>query len=144
MTIAAPGPYQLIVAGLVAALQARIPSLKRVLDYEPTAIHAAPMAYVIFDASTVLPAGQRSVRHFRPVVRVVVPWVDNERAEQQIAQYIDQVIGAVDADPYLGGAISSGYARVIEQQGVFVVIGKVTYRALDSTIDALAKVSYGS
>jgi hypothetical protein len=144
MTTTSPGPYQQVVAGLVAALRARVPALKSVLDYEPARVDATPMAYVLFDASSILPAGQLSARHFRPLVRVVVQWVDNEQAERQIAQFVDQVIAAVDADPFLGGAITSGYARVIEQQGVFVVINKTTYRALDCTIDALSKVPYGS
>lgn len=135
--------YADIVAGVVARLQT-IEALISVLDYEPTAIHEAPAAYVLFDESTVTGAGQRSVRRYRLLVRCVVAWVDNDAAEREIARLVDDVIRVIDEDPQFGGAIPDGMARVVDQQGVFVRIGNTTYRALDSFVEAVLKVPYGS
>lgn len=116
-----------------------------VLLGEPTSFHSShPLGYILFETSTVTNAGQRSVRRPRLLLRILVPSQEYTVAEQLILSLADPVIAAVESDPTLGGLISSGILRVTDQRGVWVTIAGTTYRALDSFVETVNKVAYGS
>jgi hypothetical protein len=72
-----------------------------------------------------------TTRKFRILHRLLVPWQDNEQAEIQIMPFVDSIVDALDADPTLGGVITSGYAQITDIEALWVTIGGVEYRALD-------------
>ena len=118
--------------------------VRQVLTFEPAAVQVYPTLYLLFDSSRVTTAGQRSARRWRIVARLVVARQDVRQDEPTIANLIDALIASVETDPTLGGAVSSGLASVAEQRGVFVEIGGVVYRAVDTFVEVVEKVTYGT
>ena len=130
--------YSAILAGLNERF-ATVPTIARVLDYEPTSIQAFPTLYSLLDRVEYLPAGQARATRYRVLHRLCLRWQDSERAEEQLVPYVDSLAAAVRADPHLGGRIASGLAQVVEAQGTFVVIGGVLLRCLDLYTETLVK-----
>lgn len=138
--------YATIAAALKTAYETILTPLgvRQVLDYEPSSVQVYPTVYLLFDSSKVAVAGQRSTRRWRVVARLVVARQDVRQDEPTIAGLVDGMIIAVEADPALGGAVASGLASVAEQRGIFVEIGGVVYRAIDTYIEIVEKVPYGT
>lgn len=130
--------YAAVIEGLKVRF-ATIPSIKLILDYEPTSIHDAPLLYMLFDNAPRTQTGQVTVMPYRVLCRLAIRWVDNELAERELIPFVNSLPAAIDADATLGGKIASGMARVTNVQGVFVTIGGVLYRALDVTVEATDK-----
>lgn len=109
---------------------------------EPVTVHAGrPLLYVVLDGAIVAPSGQLTARRWRVLARLVVLSQDYTAAERVILDLADPILDAIDADPTLGGVIRLGTARVSEQRAVWAQIANVTYRCLDTTIEALAKAA---
>jgi len=124
--------YAIVVAGLKVRLET-ISTLVSVLPYAPTAIHDAPMAYMLFDHAEYTHNSPVKVSRYFVTIRVAVRWQDNEMAEVQMMPYVDSVPAAILADPQLGGRIPSGMAMVTDAEGGFVTIAGVEYRVVDFT-----------
>jgi hypothetical protein len=122
--------YADIIDGLHAVFDG-VSGLDVVLDYAPTAVHDTPLLYSILDSVEITRGGQMTTRKFRILHRLLVPWQDNEQAEIQIMPFVDSIVDALDADPTLGGVITSGYAQITDIEALWVTIGGVEYRALD-------------
>jgi hypothetical protein len=123
---------------------ATVTGIKVCLDYEPTEIQQPPIIYSLLDAFERSQAGQVTVMRYRILHRLVIAWVHNERAEQQLASFVNAIPAAIDADPQLGGRIASGLARIADGQAVWVKIGGTTFRCLDCYSDVLTKGAYRS
>lgn len=136
--------YAACVAALKSAYSAGLTGVRQVLDHEPAAVQIYPTLYLLFDSSRVTAAGQRSARRWRVLARLVVARQDVRQDEPTVAPLVDALISVVEDDPTLGGAISSGLAGVAEQRGVFVEIGGVVYRAIDTYVEIVEKVAYGA
>ena len=122
--------YAAIVDGLHTAL-AGVSGINVVLDYAPTSVHETPLMYSLLDHIEISRGAQVTTRRFRILHRLLVPWQDNEQAEIQIEPFVDSVVDAIDADPTLGGVITSGLAQIEEVEALWVTIAGVEYRALD-------------
>lgn len=132
---------------IVEALHVRfrtVEGLERapLLTYEPTSIQATPTLYTLLDRVDRGIAGQVQTASYRILNRILFQWVDNERAEEELMPYVDSVPIAVEADPQLGGVISSGIAKAPEVVAVFVSIGGTLYRALDVYVEVTDKRPY--
>lgn len=130
--------YQDIVEGLQDRFET-VTDLETVLAYVPTSIGSTPMMYLLLDSATTERSGQVLAVRYRVLARLVVLWQDNEQAELEVMPLVDAIIGAVEADPHLGGALNSGYARINEVDAGWDELGGVTYRVVDFFADVLAK-----
>lgn len=134
-----------IMAGLVERFQTVSGLI--VLDYEPTTIEP-PTLYTLLDGFERSQQGQLTVMRYRFMSRLCIRWQDNEYAERELLPFVNAIPAAVDADPQLGGRISSGLARVVSAAGdaqrPLVRIGNVDYRAVDFFSDVLHKFPYRS
>lgn len=132
-----------ILLGLHARFQT-LEGIKGIFDYEPAAIEATPIIYSLLDESHRTQQQALTTRRYRFMHRLVVQWVDNPTAEQTILEYTDRIPAAVEVDPQLDGAITSGIAAIVDQITGFVVINKVIYRVLDSYSDVTVKGRFQS
>jgi hypothetical protein len=84
-----------------------------------------------------------SMRYFF-LVRLCVPYQDNEGAELLLDSYINAVPAAIDADPTLGGAISSGLATVstVNSDPAFLDMAGTLCRYADFEVEAVEKAAY--
>lgn len=122
--------YATVLAGLHARL-ATVPGLNAVLDYVPTSVHEPPALYSRLERATITRSGQLRATTYRILHRVVIRWQDNEQAEVEASPFVNSVPLAVETDPWLGGALTSGYAEISECESGFAEIGEITYRVLD-------------
>lgn len=122
--------YANIISGLHTVL-AGVTGIDVVLNYAPTAVHDTPLIYTILDSAEISRGAQVTTRKFRIMHRLVVPWQDNEQAEIQIMPFVDSIPAAIDADPTLGGVITSGMAQIVDIEAAWINIAGVEYRALD-------------
>lgn len=122
--------YAALNAEVVSRLRAS-PLLARVLDFEPTTILDSPTCYVLLDRVDRERIGGGGMVTYGVIARVCIRWSDNEQAEQE-------VIPLADALPDIVGATFAPFTSVFVKEitAVFVVIGGVTYRALDCYITA--------
>ena len=137
----APPVFRDILDGLVATL-GRVEGIKQVLDYEPTAIQTTPLVYLLLDSfEREVKAGLVQER-YRILVRTCIQWQNNRGAEEQLVGFVTTIPAAVDADPTLGGAITSGLARMLSGSTGFLTVGGAMYRVLDLYADVFAKGSH--
>ena len=122
--------YATVLAGLHERL-ATVDGPVDVLDYAPTAIHDTPLIWSLLDNLEIRRNGQVKTKRYRILHRLVVRWQDNEQAEQEIIPYVDSIPAAVEADPHLGGRLTSGYAEITECQAGWITVAGVEYRNLD-------------
>ena len=106
--------------------------------YEPTSIDP-PCLYLLLDSWEHSQAGQVTINRYRVLARVCIRWQDWEQAELELDPYPGLLAAAIDADHHLGFTGRAPHATVTGGPAVFVVIGGVTYRALDCSIDVLEK-----
>lgn len=131
--------YDNVLAGLHAVFADVSPAIPVILRYEPTAIHQTPTLYSLLDTAPRERQGQILATRYRVLNRLVFRWQDNEQAEEEMIPYVDALPGAIDSNPQLGGAITSGIATANDIEAVFVSIGGTVYRALDVYADVLVK-----
>ncbi len=127
--------YPAIVAGLVADFAA-VPGIKHVLDYEPTAIQDTPMLYLLLDTADRARGLDGHVKTtYRLLGTLVIRWQDNEGAEGELVDLLDGVLGALDADPTLGGL--NGQAEIVSADAGYGKIGATLYRIVELGIEAV-------
>lgn len=132
--------YADVLAGLHERI-ATVPGIdsKNVLSYEPTSIVAFPTVYSLLDGIEYGEAGQVRTTKYRVLHRLCLRWQHNERAEQQLIPFVDAIPAAIREDPRLGGRITNGLAVAVEARGVFIEIGGVLLRCLDTYTETLVK-----
>lgn len=137
--------YETVIAGLAERFRA-VPGLatKPILAYEPTSIQATPTLYMLLDRVERSQHGQVTAMRYRILCRLVINWVDNERAEEELIPYVNAIPAAIDADARLGERLPNGLAQVDDMQATFVSIGGVLYRALDTYANVLEKAPFKS
>lgn len=122
--------YATVLAGLDERFRT-ISGLKAILDYEPTAIHDYPTLYSLLDSFEIERRGQVVVWKYRILHRLVFRWQDNAGCELELVWFVNAIPAAVDADPQLGGRITSGLATIAEGDAGWAVIGGTDCRVLD-------------
>ena len=152
---ATPGAYPLGVLELEGlgytlvkdALIARLKTIEgmgdeSVLGYEPASVHRGPLMYVLFDGYTRSHAPQVTGMTYKLLVRVLVPWQDNEGSELLLDDTVNAIPAAIDADPRFLGLTTINSAEVTDAVGVFVNVGGALCRAHDVTVEVLEKGPY--
>lgn len=124
--------YVAIKAGLLSVVRDVVP---RTYGYEPQNIEG-PAAYVLAQDGDGRETGQMVSDEHRLIVRVAVPWTQNERAEEQLSPYIDSVPAALRAARNPGGATLTTYTGY--SAGFWQVSG-ITWRVCDFRVTALDK-----
>lgn len=133
--------YATIIAGLKTAVET-VSGIKETLEYEPQAVQVSPLAYIMLDSYERTQHGQVTAMRYRILVRVCIKWQANKEAELELVGLAASVATAVDADPQLGGAVSSGIAQSPDGRAVWVTIAGTLYRALDVFVSVLDKTAY--
>jgi hypothetical protein len=128
-------------AAVYTGLQARLRSVGglRVLDGEPTALAQLPAVYSLADEAEFTTQGAVRVRRYRTLHRVCVRYQEGYAAEAELIAIIDAVYAAFDADPRLGGAITSGYASIREYATGFMTLANTRLRIVDITSEVVDK-----
>ena len=130
--------YPLIVAALKAALEA-VSGVKYTLDYEPKAIHDAPMLYLLLDGVERDDQGNAGVKTIYDIAAtLVIRWQDNEQAERQLIAMLDGIMGALDTDPTLGGM--NGWAGIVSAEAGYMDVSGTKYRIVVFGITAEERV----
>jgi hypothetical protein len=119
-------------------------ALQVVLDYEPQALHVVPAAYVVLDHYERTMRSQVVSMKYWDRVRVCVAWEDNEQAEHQLVPFVNGVPALIDQDPYLLGAVESGFAYVESALAGYYSIGGTVYRTLDVMVVTKDKAGWKS
>lgn len=130
--------YSNIVDGLHTRF-ATVSGLKSTLKYEPASINATPMIYSLFVNVRNEDKGQRKIRIYRTMHRLVVARQDYAQAELLALPYIDSIPDSVKVDPRLAGSVSSGLASIVEATGGYVTVDGVVYRVIDFFSEVTAK-----
>ena len=123
--------YPATIAGLKERLES-VDGLNLVLDYEPTSLQRLPAVYILLDSFRQV--GELPVYIYRILVRLLVRWQDNEKAEWELMPFVNSIPAAIHADPTLGGLLVGGRANVDPDAPAiagFVRIGGTMYRSLD-------------
>jgi hypothetical protein len=115
-----------------------------VIGYEPQALSVAPAIYVTLDSFTRAIANQVVVMHYVNRLRYCVLWQDNEHAEEQLEWAVNGIPDVIDQDPYLLGAIDSGFCKVTRGDAGYTAIGGTIYRTVDFMTDTLDKAGWKS
>lgn len=131
--------------GLLAAFST-IDGLTNVLLGEPTTIQETPALYLALNTVEVTlrnmaPARNLGGTTYRFTARLVVQWVDNAQAEQQLIAFADAIPDAIAADPRLGGRLPSGIAQALSGAAGYLTISGTVYRVLDFDLSVLEKES---
>jgi hypothetical protein len=130
--------------GLYATLAgaASLSALK-ILKHVPATI-STQLIYIRFRRAQRGQGGQVTSMRYFFLVRLCVPYQDNEGAELLLDSYINAVPAAIDADPTLGGAISSGMASVstVNSDPAFLDMAGTLCRYADFEVEALEKAAY--
>ena len=130
--------YNEIVDGLHCRFET-VSGLKSILKFEPASINATPMIYSLFVNVRNEDRGQRKVRIYRTMHRLVVARQDYAKAELLALPYIDSIPDSVKADPRLDGAITGGLASVVDARGGYATIDGVVFRIIDFFSEVTAK-----
>lgn len=137
------------VVALSAALVSRLATVSGIvasLDYEPTAIHSAPLIYTLLDSIPsrtprpgAAPPSVAIAATFRFQHTIVVKWTDNDQAEETLRTLIDATLAVIDADARLGGVVTDGFCRATEVQTGFLLVAKTLYRVADVFTETVFK-----
>lgn len=135
----------LTIAQALEAALAEVEGLAYVQTGELATFHAgAPVGVITFAGQGFSAPGQISARRPRFTFRVWFLSQDLVTVEAELLAMVDRVVTAIEADPHLGGAVVSGMARITEQTAGWGAIGGADFRVLDTTIEVVNKVAYGS
>lgn len=130
--------YQTVLDGLQERLET-LPGIVDVLQYEPSSFGDTPLVYLLLDHSEDATAAQVVGTRYFVLMRLVVKWTDNEKAELDIIPYVDSIPAAIQADRQLGGRIIRGMATKPGSEGGFIDTGGVRYRIVDFVTEVLDK-----
>lgn len=124
--------YTLAVAGLKTRLQTLVTSgdLKVVVVGVPTSAHNLPLAFIEADGGSVRTGGQLLTNEDRVRVSVLVPFMDNVKAEDQIGPFVDLIPATVVGT--WGGAVIRGY--VTDWTADYLDVGEVKTRRVWFTV----------
>lgn len=108
------------------------------LDYEPRAVHAAPMIYTQLESMTrdmgqVAIGGRLVVYNWRWMSRLLVAYQDPETGERDLRRYLDLLINLLE-DPNnrrLNGVVPQGEARIDEVRTGYATVDGTVYRIAD-------------
>ena len=140
--------YTDIVANVKSQLESGLTgpqALVNVLDYEPPAVAATPMAYIFLGGWERNQTGQVVTMRYTLIIRLVLLWQDNYEAERALIPYVNALPNALESDMTLGGGpdgrrvsqVRTGLAEYRE-------IGGTVYRTMDTTISVLEKGGAGT
>ncbi len=132
------GTYGAIVEGLHERFET-VAGIRRIYDYEPATLQATPALYTVLERVERQQGGPLMVSRYRILHRLCLRWQDNEHAEEELIPYVNAIPDALDADPQLGGRITSGIARIAEAEAGFATINGTLYRVLDFYSDVVHK-----
>lgn len=121
-----------------------VPGVENILLGEPAAVHATPCLYTGLEDFEREHRGQIVAMRYRFVHRLLLVWVESGAAEAELLDLVPRLCMAVDADPTLGGRITSGLARIVRGPTGWVTISGTLYRFCDLTSDVLEKGPEGS
>jgi hypothetical protein len=132
-----------VYAGLAARF-ATVNGIKRIILGEPTGAVEPPVLYTAYESFTRGQAGQVTTMTHRFTHRLLLRWQDFSQSEAELLSFVNAIAAAVDADPKLGGRVTSGMARVTGATTGFVTISSTKYRVIDFTTEVLEKGSFQS
>ena len=121
----------------VQAMCESIAGVSTVLDYEPSSVQDLPAIYHFLDSFR--PVGELSVYVYRKVIRLLIRWQDNERAEQELVPFVDSIPAKVVDTKFLGDRIRIDVSTEAPAIAGFVRIGGTMYRSLDVYVDITDK-----
>lgn len=121
-----------------------VDGLRTILLGEPTGDLDLPGMYSAFESferpmAGRPPADNLTGMRYRFVHRLMLRWVDFQAAEMQLLTFINKIPAAIDADPRLGGRITSGDVRIVAGDAGFVTLGGAKYRVVDFRSEILEK-----
>src|SRR5262245_15229042 len=127
-----------IVNGLMTVLRGNgtidgVAGLRSVTLGQPTGPLDLPGVYLVFGefsrpGRNPPPAHNLNVMEYQIGCRLIIQWVDNHNAEQQLLALLDAIPDAIDANPRLNGGLSHGYAYIASGISGFATIGGVDHR----------------
>lgn len=128
-------------AALITALTTGVPTAT-VIGHIPDQVDATPLI-------SVTTAGYRN-RMNRPLTtywlrfrcRLYLHRHDPRGSEEQLDSLALQIPDAIDSDPQLSGAITTGLAQAPDATAGITVVGTETLRAYDVTVEVLVKEAY--
>ena len=132
--------YETVLAGLhVRFATVTTPrAIAAILAYEPTAVQEYPLLYSLLDSFEVKEvrvdpgtAAMVTTIVWRTAHRLCLRWQDSEECEKELRAFADSILTAVNPYPFLGGALTSGNARITEGDTGWVTIGTTECRYLD-------------
>lgn len=131
------------VRAAVHARLRRVPGIVLVLANEPRILQVSPAIYSLFAGLRRAVVGQQAQVTYLMTHRLCVKWVDNERAEEQLAELIDPVLAALADDPQLSGLVSAGLVTMPEATSGYMALGEsqglLTHRIVDYRHEVLVK-----
>lgn len=123
--------YGAIIAGLHERFE-MVPGIRATLSEEPTTVQTSPLIYSLLDNMRREYGGGNMVTvRYRILHRLCIRWSDSRGAERELADFVNAIPAAIDADPQLGGALPNGQAMIEEGEAGWVTLGGTTYRSLD-------------
>jgi hypothetical protein len=135
-------PYPEIRAAVHARLK-QIPGILLVTPNEPRVLTISPTIYTLFAGLTRHVEGQQEKLTYRMIHRLCIKWVENERAEEQLAELVNPVLRGLTYDPQLSGLIGGGMVSVTTVEAGYMALGEnqgiLTHRIVDFTQEVLTK-----
>lgn len=142
---------------LTEGIQARlssIPEVQHIYHGEPVAVQVTPFVYFLFDSFERVDTRLVAMR-YTVMIRALVQWHENERAERELAHLVNAIPDAfnsagIDSDghrfPTLGGRVNR--ATIVRAEsgevGGFFSIGGITYRGASFVLQVDEKAAAGT
>lgn len=137
-----------VLPGLLAVLGA-IPTIRVNLLGNPRTIDAPTLLSNVFLKRTEAQDGQVLAIRYQTIHTIWLPYQDPQKAEAQVASYVDTISGWLLNNPTLdgrigrggiGGKCGGGLATLIEQVHKQATMGPNTYTVIDATSEVLVKI----
>lgn len=130
--------YLLVIPEIKIRLEA-VSGMALVEAGEPKQIAQTPYAYFMFARG--LPIGQTDGMTYIVMIRVMVPWLDNDSAEEDIAPFVHSIPDTfsprtIDGNGHayakLGGTVDSAIIKTLDsgEQGGFHTVKDTPYRSI--------------
>lgn len=130
--------YRDMLEGLTAAFRT-LPALTTVLVGPPTTVQTGLLLWTEFGDFSREDAGQlvKQTYHLRHTVVGVIQ--DYAQAEALLSPLIEQIPALIDADPQLGGRLTTGYARILNARGDYWEISGQVCRGVEFVSECFVK-----
>lgn len=129
-----------------AAVHARlkqVPGILLVTPNEPRVLQISPAIYTLFAGFRRHVEGQQEKITYRMIHRLCVKWIENERAEEQLAELVNPILRGLTYDPQLSGLIGGGLVTVADGEAGYMALGEnpgiLSHRTLDFNQEVLTK-----